>query len=478
MVNGFGGASLGYDTGAAGGIITLPSFISDFFGSAGNTRARANLSSNIVAVLFAGAFFGSLGAAPIEAWIGKRYGLMVFAFVFIVGSLVTIIQNDALGCIYDVAETAPKHLRGAFGSFFQFFLVIGGSCAYFASYGSKLHISNISSAQWRLPFAMQALPGFILLVGLFFIKESPRWLARKGRTEEALASLAYLRGTDEQDECTLAEFAEIQTQLVEEAETASRFRLKQVLERGTRERFFVAYSASIWLIWSGHNSILYYAPSIFATIGFASNASLMASGLFGIVKMACMPIFMLFFVDRFSRRTLLRAGNLLCCAVLAAFAGVTSSTLVPDSDRSRAAAALLYLFFVFYSFSIGPLGWIVIAEAFDPRTRQLGIASAMALTYLCNFAVARSTPLALVDIGYKWWIILAVFQLLAFATYSVMPETGGQSLEQLDVVFGKVSAAERQRNLNAGDILSDKGAESTEQDEGKERSTRTAVRMV
>lgn len=59
-----------------------------------------------------------------------------------------------------------------------------------------------------------------------------------------------------------------------------------------------------------------------------------------------------------------------------------------------------------------------------------------------------------------------------------MPETGGQSLEQLDVVFGKVSAAERQRNLNAGDILSDKGAESTEQDEGKERSTRTAVRMV
>lgn len=162
--------------------------------------------------------------------------MQVFAFVFIVGSLVTIIQNDVLGCIYgafsfttsrmctcepgltcslsqpdasfqvlalvlsrtsamlvsqttlrrslafpdpafglDVAETAPKHLRGAFGSFFQFFLVIGGSCAYFASYGSKLHISNTSSAQWRLPFAMQALPGFILLVGLFFIKESPRY---------------------------------------------------------------------------------------------------------------------------------------------------------------------------------------------------------------------------------------------------------------------------------------------------------------
>lgn len=72
---------------------------------------------------------------------------------------------------------------------------------------------------------------------------------------------------------------------------------------------------------------------------------------------------------------------------------------------SLSVSTVLYLFFVFYSFSIGPLGWIVIAEAFDPRTRQLGIASAMALTYLCNFAVARSTPLALVDIGYKWWIV-------------------------------------------------------------------------
>ncbi|KAL8279764.1 hypothetical protein RQP46_007859 [Phenoliferia psychrophenolica] len=253
--------------------------------------------------------------------------------------------------------------------------------------------------QWRIPLGCQAIPGGLLFFGLFFVSDSPRWLAESGRRDEALTALAYLRGSSESDEAILLEMSEINKQLDEIAALSQGLTFKEVCQPGNRWRFLSAYCMAFFLIFTGHNSILYYGPTIFATIGYKSSGSLLASGLFGVIKVICMPIFMCFFVDRFSRRTLLQAGNFFRMVCLCAFAGLTSKHIVAGSTQAQAAAAMLYMFIVFYSFSIGPLAWIYIAEIFPTRTRAWGISSSIALTWLSNYAISKITPIAISSIG-------------------------------------------------------------------------------
>jgi len=193
-------------------------------------------------------------------------------------------------------------------------------------------------------------------------------------------------------------------------------------------------------MFTGQNSILYYGPTIFASIGYGTNAGLLASGLFGVIKVACTPLFAIFFVDRFGRKTLLQVGNILKAGVLFTFAGLTSGKIDPHSARGNAAAAMLYLYMVFYSFSYGPLIWIMICEPFDNKTRQWGVMYAVALTWILNYAISKITPIGInvsdeivknsgrcnsmamvaQNIGYKFWIVIGILNLLAFAGVSFL----------------------------------------------------------
>jgi MFS family permease len=94
------------------------------------------------------------------------------------------------------AEMAPKSIRGMLGSMFQFFFTLGVMTSYWIDYAVDLHVSEESSAHWQIPVGLQLVPGAILGLGMLLTKESTRWLAKKGRREEALASLIWVRGGD------------------------------------------------------------------------------------------------------------------------------------------------------------------------------------------------------------------------------------------------------------------------------------------
>ena len=94
------------------------------------------------------------------------------------------------------AEMAPKNIRGMLGSMFQFFFTMGVMTSYWIDYAAAKHISDDNSLQWQLPVGLQLVPGAILGFGMLLTKESPRWLAKTGRHEKALASLAWVRGGD------------------------------------------------------------------------------------------------------------------------------------------------------------------------------------------------------------------------------------------------------------------------------------------
>lgn len=203
---------------------------------------------------------------------------MGFSVIFLIGAAIQTASSHSIGQIYAgrviaglgvggmssvtpvfVAENCPPAVRGRITGLFQEFLVIGSTFAYWLNYGVALHIKP-STSQWRIPVAIQLIPGGFLFIGLFFLKESPRWLMKQGRYEEATASLSYMRREDPTNPEIVKEIAEIRASIEEELAATEGVTWKECLKPGNRYRFISAFIIMLWQQFSGTNSIGYYAP--------------------------------------------------------------------------------------------------------------------------------------------------------------------------------------------------------------------------
>jgi sugar porter (SP) family MFS transporter len=376
-----------------GSVLALDSFKEDFglptdtsgFASAKN----AQISSNVVSLLTAGCFFGAIAAAILNDRIGRRYCLMIFGFIFLIGAAIQVGASHAIGQIYAgrviaglgiggmssvtpvfVSENAPARNRGRIAGLFQEFLVIGSTFAYWLDYGVSLRIPT-STMQWRVPVAIQLIPGGLMLVGLSFLTESPRWLMKQNRHEEALKALAYIRNEPETSESVRVEIAEIRASIEEELAATEGVTWREVLQRGNRYRFFLAFTIMFWQQFSGTNSIGYYAPEIFQTVGVAkTDTSLFATGVYGTVKIISTGIFLLIGIDRWGRKNSLIGGAFwmatmmfIIGAVLATHPPNTKSTTI--SQASIAMITMIYLYVIGYSASWGPTPWVYVSEVWN-----------------------------------------------------------------------------------------------------------------
>jgi sugar porter (SP) family MFS transporter len=268
-----------------GSVLALSSFKRDFglpTDSSGFANAHnAQVSSNVVSLLTAGCFFGAIAAAFLNDRYGRRYSLMGFSIVFLIGAAVQVGARHAIGQVYAgrviaglgiggmssitpifVAENCPPAIRGRITGLFQEFLVIGSTFAYWLDYGVSLRIAP-STKQWRVPVAIQLIFGGFLFLGLFLLKESPRWLVKQGRYDEATASLAYIRKRDVSDPEIVTEIAEIRASIEEELNATEGVRWRECIQPGNRMRFLTGFFIMFWQQFSGTNSIGYYAPQIF-----------------------------------------------------------------------------------------------------------------------------------------------------------------------------------------------------------------------
>ncbi|TFK37541.1 general substrate transporter [Crucibulum laeve] len=384
---------LGYDTGIGGAVSALPSFRRDFGISPSNAPSTI---SNIVSILFGGAWFGALIFALLSHYIGRRKGLMVATVIFTVGAITQTACKGNLGQMYAgrfitglgigaVAEISPTFTaecsspkwRGRAVAMVEMNLVAGGLLSYWITYATSLHIPPSSSSQWRIPIAIQLIFGGIAFFCTLPMNESPRWLISKGKDSAGLASLAYLRCTNLDDPALLNEFAEIKAQVKEEIEVAKGVTFRELMLPYNRKRLFISTFLGLWGIWTAHTALVVYAPTIFQQIGFSqATTSLLASGVFATLKFVVTIIAIALTVDRFGRVVSMCVGLISTGTIFFSLAAI-QATHPPRAEgnisaASKAMMALIYLHVIIYSFTMGPMPWIYSSEIFPLRLREIG----------------------------------------------------------------------------------------------------------
>ncbi|OJJ60004.1 hypothetical protein ASPSYDRAFT_30822 [Aspergillus sydowii CBS 593.65] len=456
----------GYDTGVMGSVLALDSFKKDFNIPTGSTgfasSENANISSNVVALLTAGCFFGAIAAAFANDKYGRRNSLLVLSVIFMVGAAVQTGGKGTIAYIYGgrviagfgiggmsaitpvyVSENCPPNVRGRIAGLFQEFLVIGVTVSYWLCYGVDRNIPS-STRQWRIPVGFQLVPSGMMFVGLWFLKESPRWLMKQGRYDEATASLAFTRNNHPDSEEVQQELSEIRASIEEELQSTEGLTWRECLLPGNRLRFLNAFIMMFWQQFSGTNSIGYYAPQLFQTIGVAAtDTSLFTTGIYGVVKVVATGIFLLIGIDRIGRKWSLVTGGIWMAAMMFVLGGVLVS-YPPDpeangniSSASIAMIVMVYLYVIGYSASWGPIPWVYISEIFPTRLRSYGVGMGSATQWLFNFVVTKFTPAAISNIGWRTFIMFGVFCFaMGVWVLLIVKETKGRSLEDMDALFG------------------------------------------
>ncbi|KAJ5499085.1 Major facilitator superfamily domain general substrate transporter [Penicillium expansum] len=491
----------GYDTGVMGSVLELPSFKADFGlqeGSSGFSDSKnAEVSSNVVSLLTAGCFFGAILASFVNEKFGRRYSIMGFLMFFLIGSAVQTAATGALSYMYGgrviagfgiggmsaitpvfVSENCPRR----FVAVLLEFLVIGVTVAYWLCYGVSETIAP-TTKQWRIPIGFQLVPGGLMMIGLFFLTESPRWLAKENRFEEALEALAYMRSEPTTSPAVQTEMAEIKAAVEHEVEATQGLTWREPFLPGNRIRFVNCFLIMFWQQWTGTNSIGYYAPQLFQTVGVAGGStSLFTTGIYGIVKVVTTGIFL---IIGWSAVVSYCWGDLDVHDDV--HPGWCSGILSPDpsgnggiSSASLAMIVMIYFYVIGYSASWGPIPWVYISEIFPTRLRAYGVGCGSATQWLFNFVVTYVTPAAIGNLGWRTFIMFGCFCFaMAFWVFLVVRETKGRSLEEMDVLFEKFHAFGRLRDIetaNEGKLSFDGAITSDHKEvqgvEAEDRATR------
>ncbi|EPQ52582.1 sugar transporter [Gloeophyllum trabeum ATCC 11539] len=460
-----GSVFYGWDIGLIGGILSLPSFQAYFGLHNISSSAKANLQGNIVAVLQAGCFFGALFTGYFSGVFGRKPVLLASGVVYIVGSIIQTIcglgmsQTVALRLLYFgrflggvgvgmesalvpsyVSESVPRTIRGRCTAMIQFANNVGIMLSFWVNYGSSLNVPY-GDMQWRMPFAVQVVPGALFIVLMLFQPESPRWLVEHGKYDRAARSLAFAAGKAIDDPAVQATLAEIQADFAGKPRDSVWKQFRMMGESWTTAlRCFIPSLVMFFQQWTGTNAINYYSPEIFAALGISGTTSgLLATGVYGIVKVIAVGLVCTFAVEGMGRKRCLIYGGLgqgVMMLWIGGFQGVhPGNDVVPASYVSIVA---VYLYAVFYCVGWGPVPWVVAGEVAPNHVRTAALAVAVAVNWLFAFTIGKITPIMLNSIKYGTFLLFGMLCLIMAAwAYFLLPETTGYALEDIKYLFEK-----------------------------------------
>ena len=403
------------------------------------------------------ALIGCLVGAIVSGGLSNRFGrkrlLTLSALIFALSSLGTgmagrfeafvlwrVLGGCAIGLASGIspmyiAEISPASLRGRLVSLNQLAIVFGILLAQVVNWliarpvppGATAHeilVSWNGQSGWRWMFAATAIPSALFLIATLLVPESPRWLAAKGRPQQALQVLERLGGR-KYAEKVLKDFnstSEAQPQ---------RPLLDELTSRGMAKVLILGIVLAVLQQWCGINVIFNYAQEIFAAAGYQVSDILFNIVITGTVNVV-FTLIALAAIDRAGRRFLLLTGVSGLAIIY-----IVLGALYHLHMQGKPMLILVLAAIACYAMSLAPATWVVISEIFPNRIRSGAISIAVTALWTACFLLTYTFPVLNAKLGSAgtfWTYALICLVGLVFLFFR-LPETRGKTLEQIEAIL-------------------------------------------
>ncbi|MCL7030649.1 hypothetical protein MKW94_010514 [Papaver nudicaule] len=443
------GLIFGYDLGISGGVTTMPPFLEKFFPSVFKKMADATQSTYckydshsltlFTSSLYLAGLVSSLLASRVTKVFGRKFAILLGGCTFLVGTVLNcaavnvamlILGRIMLGFgvgftnqaapVY-IAEMAPPKYRGAFNTGFQLFIAIGVLCANIINFVAF----GLGNWGWRLSLGLAAVPATFVLLGALLVTDTPSSLVER------------VRGANSDIETELSE-------LVEACETArevDKVSFKTIFEKQYRPHLVVAGGIPFFQQLTGINTIAFYAPVLFNSVGFGNDSALKGAILLGLVNVGSIVVSM-FMVDKFGRRALFIEGGIqmfICQIGLASILGATLG-LSGNGEVTKASGIVILLLMCLYAagfgWSWGPLCFLVPTEVCPVKIRPIGQSVSIAVHFSVTFILTQTFLSQLCHFRYTIFLFYAGW-IVIMTTFVVclLPETKGVPLESMHTIW-------------------------------------------
>ncbi|KAJ3910158.1 general substrate transporter [Lentinula edodes] len=469
FVAGTGFILFGYDQGVMSALLTANQFEKVFPQVVVSDQHpdHATLQSFLVAIYEIGCLSGALINLVLGDRFGRKRTIALGCFIMTIGAIIQaasysyaqiivarIITGVGNGLNTSTvpayhAECSPPHQRGSLIMIEGSLITLGIMISYWIDFA--LFWASGSSAQWRVPIALQILFALVVVFALPILPESPRWLMKAGRPAEALAVISALEDKPHTDSTVRTTFHAIKEAValegsnIDTSSSSEKASLSELFTGGRTQNFRrVALGVIIQCFQqashplllgdniTGINLITYYATILFERLGINDVKSRILAACNG-TEYFLASLVAIFLIDRVGRRKLMIFGGVGQCLTMVLLAVLGS---INNSAADIVSAVLLFVFNSF--FAIGWLGmtWLYPAEIVGLRMRGPANALSTASNWTFNFLVVMITGPAFQNISWKTYIVFAALNAFIIPiVYFFFPETAGRSLEDMDVVF-------------------------------------------
>jgi sugar porter (SP) family MFS transporter len=389
-----------------------------------------------IAIALIGTVIGALVASKPADKYGRKIALITVAVLYTVSAIgsasshnwtmfliyrfiggIGVGASSVIGPMY-IAEIAPANIRGRLVGMFQVNVVTGILLAFFSNY---MIASYIKVDAWRWMLGAETLPAVIFFLLLFIIPATPRWLAIKGRYDEAKQLLVKLASEDPEKEIT---------DIIESIKDEGNNKDNKLFKKEYSMPILFAILIAVFNQMSGINAIMYYAPRIFEMAGFATESALEQSVIIGLTNLIFTMIAMSI-IDNFGRKKLLLIGSV----GMTVFLGMVAKTFFGSGSGSWWVVVYLVGFIAFFAFSQGAVIWVFISEIFPNKVRAKGQALGSFTHWFMAALVSWSFPAIAegsINGGAIAFTIFSLSMLVQFfVVFKWFPETKGRSLEEI-----------------------------------------------
>jgi len=454
LVATLGGLLFGYDTAVISGAI-------------GYLQTRFALSSAMTgwaaSCALTGCMLGCGIAGTVSDHLGRKKVLILSAVFFLVSAIGTAVPRNltefvifrilggvgvgaaSMSSPMYIAEISPARIRGRMVSFNQFAIIFGMLVVYFvnyfiAQYGTFIDARSAAGIAdgalgswnvqtgWRWMFGSESVPALMLLLLMFLVPESPRWLVEKHRRSEAHDILTRVGGSEHAH----SEMIEIEEAIAQESGS-----LAQLFQPGLKIVLVIGVTLAVLQQVTGINVFLYYAPEIFKKLGTGTDVALLQTVVVGAVNLT-FTVIAIWTVDKLGRKLLLIIG--------AGGMGVSLWALGMTAYYQKTQIWVLIFilgYIACFALAMGPVVWVVLSEIFPTKIRGRAMAISAFFLWAANWVVSQTFPM----MDQNDWLISKFHHAFPFWLYGLLcgvtvwfvwrwvPETKGKSLEEIEKMW-------------------------------------------